>query len=255
MAKVKALILRAPGTNCDVETAFAFEQAGAAAIEVHINQLIRGERQLFDFQVLVIPGGFTYGDDVAAGKVLANELSARLGGDIQRFIESGGLILGICNGFQVLARAGFLPGITDVGARFTLVGNDSGRFECRWVYLKADSKSPCIFTRGIERIYLPVAHGEGKLVATPQVLSHLNAVLYYTDEQGNTNAGYPFNPNGSLNDIAGVCDASGRVFGLMPHPERYIRGTQHPRWTRLGAPERGDGFRIFSNAVSWARAL
>jgi len=248
-------MLRAPGTNCDSETVFAFEQAGADVSLVHVNRLICDEERLTDYHIMVIPGGFTYGDDVSAGKVLANELRLKLGDDIKRFVEDGKLILGICNGFQVLVKAGFLPEISSDGPpRLTLAANDSGKFECRWVYMKVNKQSPCVFTRGIDSLYIPVNHGEGKIV-TAGALSDSNIVLYYTDEQGNTGAGYPFNPNGSENDIAGVCDASGRVFGLMPHPERHVLGTQHPQWTRLGAKEYGDGFRIFQNAVEWSKSL
>ena len=255
MAKVRTLVLRVPGTNCDVETAFAFQQAGAEASLVHINQLIHHEQRLADYQILVIPGGFTYGDDIAAGKVLANELRLKLGEDMERFIESGGLALGICNGFQVLVKAGFLPELSDDGSPLlTLAANDSGKFECRWVHLAVNKESPCVFTRGIDRMYLPVAHAEGKVVADPEVLSQLNVVLYYTDEHGNNKVGYPHNPNGSVGNIAGICDASGRIFALMPHPERHIRGIQHPRWTRLGAKEYGDGFLIFRNAVEWVKS-
>ena len=253
MGKVRTLILGAPGTNCDAETAFAFQQAGASVSLVHVNQLIRREQRLSDYQIIVIPGGFTYGDDISAGKVLANELRLRLGEDIQRLIENGGLILGICNGFQVLVKAGILPGVASGDLPLlTLGANDSGRFECRWVHLGVNKQCPCVFTRGIDSMELPVAHGEGKVVVTPEALPHLNVVLYYTDEHGNTNAGYPHNPNGSVANIAGICDASGRIFALMPHPERYIRGTQHPQWTRQGAKQYGDGFRIFLNAVKWA---
>jgi len=253
MSKVRTLILSAPGTNCDVETAFAFQQAGASVSLVHVNQLIRREQRLSDCQIMVIPGGFTYGDDISAGKVLANELRLRLGEDIQRLIENGGLILGICNGFQVLVKAGILPGVASGDLPLlTLGANDSGRFECRWVHLGVNKQCPCVFTRGIDSMELPVAHGEGKVVVTPEALPHLNVVLCYTDEHGNTDAGYPHNPNGSVANIAGICDATGRIFALMPHPERYIRGTQHPQWTRQGAKQYGDGFRIFLNAVKWA---
>ena len=256
MAKVRTLILRAPGTNCDVETAFAFEQAGATVSRVHINQLIRHEERLSDYQILVVPGGFTYGDDISAGKVLANELRLKLAEDIQNFTDSGGLILGICNGLQVLVKAGILPRLPNGGVSpVTLAANDSGKFECRWVYLMVNEESPCLFTKGIKSLYLPVANGEGKVVTSAEALSELNIVLYYTDEYGNRNAGYPYDPSGSVEDIAGICDGSGRVFALMPHPERYIRGTQHPRWTREGAKERGDGFQIFLNAVKWAKKL
>lgn len=253
---MRTLILRAPGTNCDAETAFAFQQAGAVTSLVHVGELIRCEQRLSDYQIVVIPGGFTYGDDISAGKVLANELRLKLGEDIERFIEYGGLILGICNGFQVLVKAGILPESLRAGKPLlTLVANDSGRFECRWVHLKVNRESPCIFTKDIERMYLPVAHAEGKVVADPEVLPQLNIVLYYADENGNSKAGYPHNPNGSVANIAGICDDSGRVFALMPHPERYIRSTQHPQWMRQGARKYQDGFQIFINAVKWAQSL
>jgi len=256
MSKARTLILRAPGTNCDAETAFAFERAGAEVSLVHVNQLIRGEQRLPDYQIMVIPGGFTYGDDIAAGKVLANELRLKLSEDIPSFVEAGGLILGICNGFQVLVKAGIIPRpANDSPPLLTLMTNDSGKFECRWVHLRVNKKSPCIFTQGIDRLYLPVAHAEGKVVADPKVLPEVDVVLYYTDESGNSNAGYPYNPNGSVGNIAGIGDTSGRIFALMPHPERYIRGTQHPQWTRHGAKQYGDGFQIFLNAVRWAKGL
>ncbi len=254
MSKVKVLMLRAPGTNCDAEATFAFELAGAEVTSVHVNRLIRHEERLSDYQIMCIPGGFTYGDDIAAGKVLANELRLKLGGEVSRFIEKGGLMLGICNGFQVLVKSGFLPGSPGIDGKVTLTNNDSGRFECRWVYLAVDKKSPCIFTKGIERLYIPVAHGEGKFVADPTILPRLKVVVRYTDEKGNTGAPYPLNPNGSTDDIAGICDDSGRIFALMPHPERHIFGTQHPQWTRLGAKEHGDGFKVFQNAVEWAKS-
>lgn len=254
--KVRTLILRAPGTNCDAETAFAFQQAGAEVASIHVNQLIRHEQHLADYQIMVIPGGFTYGDDISAGKVLANELRLKLGADIPRFIDNGGLILGICNGFQVLVKAGILPRLPDGEVPpVTLAANDSGRFECRWVHLKVNETSPCLFTKGIERMYLPVANGEGKVVTSAEALVDLNIVLYYTDEYGDTYAGYPHNPSGSVDNIAGICDTSGRVFAVMPHPERHIRGTQHPQWTRQGTKKYGDGFQIFLNAVKWAERL
>ena len=252
MAKVKTLILRAPGTNCDEETTFAFEQAGSAVELAHINRLVGGDISLSSYQILVIPGGFTYGDDVSGGKILANELKLKLGDDIRRFVERGGLILGICNGFQVLVKAGILPPLED-GQRLTLSGNDSNRFECRWVYLKINQQSPCIFTKGISAMYLPVAHGEGKIMAEKEALDKLNVVARYADAKGNTRAGYPSNPNGSADNIAGICDATGRIFSLMPHPERFISWTQHPRWTREIPRQHGDGLGIFLNAVDWVK--
>lgn len=236
-----------------METAFAFEQAGSQVDIAHVYELIRRQKLLSDYQIMVIPGGFTYGDDISAGKILANELRLKLGEEIQKFVDDGRLILGICNGFQVLVKAGILAAVTaETNHMLTLADNDSGRFECRWVYLRVNEMSPCIFTHGISSMYLPVAHGEGKIVAAPGTL---NIALYYADETGNINAGYPYNPNGSIDNIAGICDASGRIFALMPHPERFVRWTQHPRWTREPRKEHGDGFHIFSNAVNWVKTI
>ena len=254
MSTVKTLVLRASGTNCDEETAFAFRQAGAETELVHIGQLIRKEKKLGDYQIMVVPGGFTYGDDLGAGKVLANEMKLRLGDDLDSFIANGCLIMGICNGFQALVKNCILPGFKGE-QRLTLTNNDSGRFECRWVYLAANEKSNCVFTQGIERLYLPIAHGEGKIVADADTLNEINAALYYTDKNGNRSAGYPYNPNGSLDDIAGISDATGRIFALMPHPERHIHPHHHPRWTAEGLRKEGDGLKIFRNAVQWIKAL
>jgi phosphoribosylformylglycinamidine synthase I len=256
MINVKTLILRAPGTNCDIESAFAFEQAGAKVDLVHVDDLIHRQKSLFNYQIMVIPGGFTYGDDISVGKILANELKLKLGGEIHKFVEDGRLILGICNGFQVLVKAAILREPKgEKSQSLTLASNDSGRFECRWVYLRANKTSPCIFTRGIDIMYLPVAHGGGKVVIKPGAMEELYVALYYADDTGDIRAGYPHNPNGSVNNIAGICDATGRIFGLMPHPERFIRWTQHPRWTREPRRDYGDGFRVFLNAVEWAKSL
>lgn len=255
-SKVKVLVLRAPGTNCDGETIFAFEEAGGVPSLVTIGELIRKEQRLCDFQILVIPGGFSYGDDISGGKVFAGELKLTLAEDVPDFIKQGGLILGVCNGLQVLVKTNILPGFDVNGLQpVTLTNNDSGKFECRWVHLAAEKDSPCVFTRGIERMDLPVAHGEGKLVALPGVLPRIHPVLYYADAEGNRTAKYPDNPNGSVDDIAGICDDTGQIFALMPHPERHIRATQHPQWTRTGRSGRGDGFKIFKNAVNWAEKL
>jgi phosphoribosylformylglycinamidine synthase I len=253
MAKVKTLILRAPGTNCDWETAFAFEQAGSAVELVHINQFIRREKKLSDYQIMVVPGGFTYGDDISGGRILANELRLNLGDQMRDFVADGKLILGICNGLQVLVKAGVLYGLKGENRYpLTLFSNDSGRFECRWVYLRTNANIHCVFTHGIEKMYLPIAHGEGKIVTRSGIS---NAAVYYTDDKGRTDADYPHNPNGSIDNIAGVCDETGRVFALMPHPERFIRWTQHPRWTREPPSEVGDGFAIFTNAVDWVKSI
>ena len=254
MRAIKALVLRSPGANCDGEAVFALEKAGAKVDLVHINQLSRKEYRLEDYAILLIPGGFTYGDDISGGKVLANELRLKLGEDIERFVVDGKLIIGICNGFQIMIKAGILPKLGKGELpKLTLTHNDSGKFECRWVHLGVNTNSPCIYTKGIETLYVPVAHGEGKLIGEPSAISDDLAVLYYTDANGDREAGYPYNPNGSLQNIAGICDATGRIFALMPHPERHILGTQHPQWTRLGARDHGEGFVIFRNAVDFAR--
>jgi phosphoribosylformylglycinamidine synthase I len=256
MSKVKVLMLRAPGTNRDVDTQIALEVAGAEVASALVTELFRKEKKLADYHIAIIPGGFTYGDDISAGRIMANEIRLRLGEDIKKFVADGRLVLGICNGFQVLVKTGILPGIPGQSPQpVTLTNNDSGKFECRWVYLKANQKSTCVFTKGIDLVYAPVAHGEGKLVAELGMVEKLNIVVQYVDAKGKTSASYPYNPNGSVNDIAGICDASGRIFGLMPHPEDFIRWTQHPRWTR--EKERQDlyGLQIFTNAVAWAKGI
>ncbi len=266
MATPKALILTGYGINCDRETTFAFQTAGADAKRVHINDLIDGHDRLERYQILAIPGGFSYGDDISSGKVLANRLKTHLSEAIIRFIDQGGLAIGICNGCQVMVKCGLLG--TPEGATFeqtaTLTYNDSSRYEDRWVFL-GPATDKCVFTRGIKKIYLPVAHGEGKFFASPSILQRLEeagcVAIRYTEETGRPAGGrFPWNPNGSLNDIAGICDASGRLFGLMPHPERFLMFTQHPYWTRLAAeykksgkpvPTEGQGMMIFKNAVTY----
>jgi phosphoribosylformylglycinamidine synthase len=253
---VRVLVLRAAGTNCDMETAFAFEHAGAVAERVHINEIIRKEKKLSDYQILAVPGGFTYGDDISSGKILANEVKYRLQDGFNRFLESGKLIIGICNGFQILAKCGLLPD-ADWNFKATLTLNTSGRFEDRWVYLKL-SDSRCIWTKGLDSIiYLPVAHGEGRFITKDKnVLAGLNkkrqVALKYCDSKGRP-CGYPDNPNGSVQNIAGICDPSGRIFGLMPHPERHFLPVHHPRWMREGLKREGDGAMIFRNGVRYAK--
>lgn len=247
MTEPRILILRAPGTNCDEETAFAWELAGGAAERVHINQLIRGECRLEEYQILTIPGGFSFADSLGAGKLLANELSYRLQEPLHRFVEKDGLILGICNGFQALCKAGLLP-------QATLFFNDSGRFECRWVSLQPVKGSTCIWTQTIDHlIELPVAHGEGKFVpASDEALNQFWArdqvVLQYASPDG-PEPHYPLDPNGSVDHIAGLCNEKGTVFGLMPHPERHVLPSQHPRFRREERRE-GDGLVIFRNAIA-----
>jgi phosphoribosylformylglycinamidine synthase subunit PurQ / glutaminase len=254
MATPRVLILRAPGANCDAEAQFAFETAGAVAERVHINRLREKPDLLHRFQVLTVPGGFTYGDDVAAGKILANQLAHFLGDALRRFRDAEKLILGICNGFQAILKAGLLLPPDEDGPIATLARNASGKFEDRWIHLEAKPGN-CPFLRGMDRFLVPVAHGEGRfLVREEWQLRGLEqtgqVVLRYVDEQGRP-GGYPVNPNGSQADIAGVCDVTGRVLGLMPHPERHVLPTQHPRWTRDGLAPEGDGLRLFRNAVQF----
>ncbi|MFH1782954.1 MAG: phosphoribosylformylglycinamidine synthase I [Candidatus Omnitrophota bacterium] len=261
--KPKVIVLRTAGTNCDIETAYAFTLSGAIVELVHINELVKGEKRLQDYHILALPGGFTYGDDIASGKILANEIRYRLGEEIKGFIEEGKLIIGICNGFQVLVKAGILPGIERDIIEASLTHNDSGKFEDRWVYLKTGHKSQvtghrCVWTKGIKDIiYLPVAHGEGKFIPRDKnILSTLKKnnqiVFQYVDEKGSYGK-YPINPNGSTEHIAGICDPTGRILGMMPHPERHILFTQHPRWTRNKKKAHGDGLTIFKNGVSFVK--
>ncbi len=263
--KPRALILRAPGTNCDLETAHAFELAGAEPERVHINRLIENPALAARYQIWCIPGGFSFGDDIAAGRILATRLRRHLSDMVQEFVhgKQDRLVLGICNGMQVLMRLGVLTedlaeGNSDQRAA-TLTWNEHGRFETRWVHLAVD-KTPCVFLKGIESMYLPMAHAEGNFVtANDQVLQKLReqgrlAVRYCDGKSGVTDERLPFpiNPNGAQANVAGVCDATGRVFGLMPHPERHIDPTHHPYWTRREQqPQYGDGFALFQNAIEF----
>ena len=263
MKKVKAIVLRTAGTNCDRETAEAFRLAGAQADLVHINALKKDHGMLDRYHIMAIPGGFTYGDDIASGKVLANELKSTLKSRLTRFAKQGKPVIGICNGFQVLVKMGILP---DLGGRLdykieaTLSLNDSGKFEDRWVYLKGEKGADCIWTVGLpEVIYIPVAHAEGKFIPHDEkALKRLNdngqVVFRYTDSMGRP-SGYPDNPNGSAQDIAGICDPSGRIMGLMPHPERHVTYLQHPNWRRHAdrGKDMGIGLAVFKNGVKFAR--
>lgn len=265
MPSVSVLVLRAAGINCDHEAVHAFTLAGADRVDlVHINEFLAGRCRLSEYSILMLPGGFSYGDDISAGKVLANELRLKLMDEVEGFIGSGKLMFGVCNGFQVLVKMGLLPE-TRPGDRVqeaTIFYNDSGKFECRWVSLRRNAQSPCVFTREMpDTIYVPVAHGEGKLVPrSDRVLDRLRAsgqiALQYVrppDADGADDAPYPWCPNGSIDRIAGLCDATGRIFGMMPHPERYTHPTHHPRWTRADRHEQPDGLYIFQNAVRYIR--
>ncbi|HOM74957.1 MAG TPA: phosphoribosylformylglycinamidine synthase I [Anaerohalosphaeraceae bacterium] len=263
MTTVRAIVLRAAGINCDVETEHALQLAGAQTERVHINRLIAAPAMLDDFQILVVPGGFSYGDDVAAGKILANQIVHHLSDILQRFIENGKLVLGICNGFQVLIKTGIVPGLSGAG-RLTLEGegvtltnNDCGHYLDCWVHL-APATTRCVFIDPNRRLYLPIAHGEGKIVADSierlqQIRTGGYVAFRYVDADGQTGL-YPINPNGSQDSIAALTDSTGRVLGMMPHPERFVRWTQHPHWTRLKQQdELTDGMTIFTNAVNYIK--
>ena len=275
----RVCVLRAPGTNCDEETAFAFESSGARADRVHLFQLLENPKQLAEYQVLCVPGGFSYGDDIGAGVIFASQLRGHLGEALGDFLKADKLALGICNGFQVLLKAGLLPGgstswppRSDIAADATLTWNDNGKYTALWVRLKVAS-SKNVFLRGIDEIDMPIAHGEGKLVArAPSIIERWQAngqvALSYVEgaggrgqESGDSGQGassellpYPTNPNGSMANIAGLGDPTGRVLGLMPHPERFLFATQHPHWTRLGLRGEGAGMQIFRNAVEYFTA-
>ena len=240
MPTPRILVLRAPGTNCDRETAFAFEKAGGRADLIHINRLLENPKLPDDYQVLCLPGGFSYGDDIAAGRILANQIRHHLQETLQAFKAAEKLILGICNGFQILIKSGvLLPDDPAAGPPATLTWNNSGKYEDRWVHLVADPQH-CVFLQGVERMYLPIAHAEGRFVVRDAAqLQQLQASTSWHSDTVASDATvqdavlpFPINPNGSVANVAGVCDDTGRVLGLMPHPERYIDPTQHPRWTR-----------------------
>lgn len=258
MATPKVLILRAPGTNCEVETAFAFERAGAQTTLLHVNRLIESPQLATQHQILCLPGGFSYGDDIAAGRILAQQLKVHLTDVVNHFRDKDHLVLGICNGLQIMMRLGIF---FDVPERppATLTLNRQARFEDRWVHV-ATTDNNCVFLRGIERMFLPMAHAEGRLVLSSDEAGHRFAssgqlCLRYCTSEGPASdrlLPFPINPNGADRNVAGLCDSSGRIFGLMPHPERHIEATHHPFWTRRSEqPEHGEGFAIFRNAVEY----
>ena len=257
MSNIKVLILRTAGTNCDQETRVAFELLKTKVKMVHVNDLIKGKDKIYNYQIVAIPGGFTYGDDIAAGRILANELKMKLKTEVERFHKKNGLMIGICNGFQVLVKTGILPGNRNWQQKVTLSSNDSGKFEDRWVYLKSPVNR-CVWTKGIDRIiYLPVAHGEGKFIPESKAIltkikNEGQVVFQYCNRTGEISS-YPDNPNGSTEHIAGICDKTGRIFGLMPHPERCVFKTQHPRWMREKFSEIPDGLKIFENAIEFLK--
>lgn len=262
IAAPRVLILRAPGTNCDEETAFAFDMAGAVSERVHVNRLIENPTLGDRYQILCLPGGFSYGDDIAAGRILASRLSRHLATLIRDFCDGDRLVLGICNGFQVLMRLGILTEGLGHPTPATLSWNDHGRFEDRWVHLRTETKvpTPCVFLKDIVQMYLPMAHAEGKFMTISkdvrdQLANGGRLALRYATPDGETGDNvlpFPHNPNGAECNVAGICDASGRLFGLMPHPERHVDATHHPFWTRRSEqPEHGEGYKVFKNAVDY----
>jgi phosphoribosylformylglycinamidine synthase subunit PurQ / glutaminase len=267
MTKPRVLVLTGYGINCDDETAFAFRKAGAEADIVHINDLIETRSLLDRYQVFSFPGGFSYGDDTGSGKALGNRIKNNLMEEMQRFIDRDTLVLGICNGFQVMVNIGIIPALDGFTgeAEAALEHNRTFRYQCRWVNLSVEQGSPSVFTRGLNRLHIPVAHGEGNFFARADMLRRIEksglVTMRYVRPDGNPAGGvFPWNPNGSMNDIASICDRTGRIMGMMPHPERGMFFTQRDDWTyerdRLARegkdlPEEADGFAIFKNAVEY----
>jgi phosphoribosylformylglycinamidine synthase subunit PurQ / glutaminase len=257
---VKVLILTGFGINCDRETALAFELAGAEADRIHLNDLAKDPARMAAYQILAIPGGFSFGDDVASGRILANRLRHRLGAPLQEFVAAGKLVIGICNGFQVMVKMGLLPFFEgEFTQEVTLTHNNAGRFDNRWVNLNVDSNSRCVWLNDIKTLEVPIRNGEGKFIARDKAtLERLRSqgqvvLRYATAEGAQAEGNFPENPNGSVDDIAGISDPTGRIFGLMPHPEAFLHHTNHPRWTRETLPEEGAGLQIFKNAVKFAQ--
>jgi len=259
---VKVLIITGFGLNCEKETATAFENCGADVAQVHLNDILNSQRSLDEFHILAFIGGFSFGDHLGSGTVFANKIKFKLRDQLEQFVKAGKLIIGICNGFQTLSRLGLVPAL---GGKYfeqeaALAHNDSGVFRDDWVYLKANEKSPCVFTKGINVVHFPIRHGEGKFVAHEAELAELEAnnqvVFRYSNAEGTVAEDFPANPNGSINSIAGICDPSGRIFGLMPHPEAFLSPFNSPDWPRQQRdnvlPKEGQGQKIFRNAVEFA---
>jgi phosphoribosylformylglycinamidine synthase len=259
MSRPRVLVLRCAGINCNDETAFAFDLAGAESEQVHLNQVLESPQSLGDYGAIAIPGGFSYGDDVAAGKILATELTCGLGDALRAFVERGGLVIGICNGFQALVKTGLLPGrVAGRQILATLSWNDSHRYEDRWVRVRANA-TRCVFVEKDGAVLeLPAAHGEGRfLTRTDEEAREIDRngqVAFRYVDAGGGEARYPENPSGSPGGVAGVCDETGRILGLMPHPERFLFPWQHPRWTREPARPEGEGLSIFRAAVRALRS-
>ena len=251
---LKALVLTGYGINCEKESQHSIEKVGGKADIAHLNSVFDNPDMLKDYNMLMVPGGFSFGDDIGSGKVFANKMKFRLREPLDEFVKAGKLVLGICNGFQVLVKMGLLPE-PDFQQTVSLVGNASGHFEDRWVILKANKSSPCIFTKGMEFLLVPVRHGEGQFVTSDNsVLEGLKTrnqiVFQYVDEDLKP-GDYPWNPNGSVEDIAGICDSTGRIFGMMPHPEAFNIPENCPYWVR-GSVKEAMGLKVFKNAVEYA---
>ena len=258
---VKVLVITGFGLNCEKETTAAFENCGADVDQVHLNDILNGQRTLDEFHILAFIGGFSFGDHLGAGTVFANRVKFRLREQLEQFVKAGKLIIGICNGFQTLTRLGLVPALG--GNYFTqeaaLDHNDSGLFRDDWIYLKANPDSPCVFTKDIDFVHYPIRHGEGKFVAHGDELAKLEAnnqvVFRYANSDETVATEFPANPNGSLNSIAGICDETGRIFGLMPHPEAFLSPYNSPHWekaVRDGVlPKEGAGQKIFRNAIEF----
>ena len=262
MKDVKVLVLTGYGLNCDYETAYGFELAGATADRVHINSLIDGAVSLEPYHIIVFIGGFSWGDDHGAGVIQAIRFKNKLGDPLIQFAEKGNLVLGICNGFQTLVNLGLLPGIDgDYKTRsVALTVNDCGNFRDDWVTLAVNPASPCVFTEGLDRLELPIRHGEGKFYAEAAIIDRLFendqvALQYAMPDNGPAHGAFPFNPNGSMRDIAGICDTTGRIFGLMPHPEAFNHPTNHPHWTRLKEQKKRRGESVDETLTPGVRML
>lgn len=264
---VRALVLTGHGINCEMEMARGFALSGAQPTIAHLNDVMAGDVDLHDHHILALPGGFSFGDHLGSGKALANRIRySAWWDDLQRFIADGKYVWGVCNGFQTLVKLGLLPGNGSVGTvQVSLTGNDSGRFEDRWVNLGVSPASACVYTRGLTSLYLPARHGEGKLVAPAGLISRLildgQVPVQYVDGTGAPTEEFPANPNGSPQGIAALCDRTGRIFGMMPHPEACLDFTNHPHWTRLKSdlkragqpvPTFGQGLPLFDNVVRHA---
>ena len=271
MAHTRAIVITGNGTNCEMEAAHACRLGGFDDVVIaHIAEILSGEIRLDDFHFLNLTGGFLDGDDLGSAKAQANRLkhasvegsNEKLVAQFTRFITAGKLILGVCNGFQLMVKMGMLPGFDGdyLAQTVTLTHNDCGRFQDRWTYLKIDPASPSVFTKGIEQgIYLPMRHGEGKFLCDTDTTlgrieqEHLAVFKYCGPDYAAPTMEFPANPNGSQNAIAGICDPTGRLMGLMPHPEAFVHYTQHPRWTRETLPEEGDGLILYKNAAEYVR--